>query len=58
MGRTHVEEVCEGLYPVRGPYPGAGEQCELEGAAETKCCELTAAPISNPSVLLSVWRRR
>jgi len=28
-----------------GPHPGAGEECEEEGAVETMCGELTATPI-------------
>jgi len=32
---------------MEGPHPGAGEECEEEGAAET-CDELTPAPIPHP----------
>ena len=33
-------------------HAGAGEQCEEEGLADTKCYELTTTPIPCPSVLL------
>lgn len=35
MGRIHIGKVCGGLFPVGGPYTGAGEENEEERAAET-----------------------
>ncbi|PKU44300.1 rna-directed dna polymerase from mobile element jockey-like [Limosa lapponica baueri] len=51
VGRTHIGEVCEGLYIV-GPHVGTGEQHEEEGMAETKRYELTTTPIPHRPALL------
>jgi len=51
MGRTPVREVCGELSPVRGTFTleqgksGRNPPHEGQGAAETRCDELTAAPI-------------
>ena len=50
VGRTHDREVCAELSPVRGTFTLEQGQSvrspppEEEGAAETTCDELTAAP--------------
>jgi len=38
----------EECLPWDGPYSGAGEECEEEGAAETTCDELTTTPFPVP----------
>ncbi|KAK4806141.1 hypothetical protein QYF61_001064 [Mycteria americana] len=43
-----LEKVVEDCLPWEGPHAGAGEECEEEGAAETKCDELIATPIPHP----------
>ena len=47
-----LEKFMEYCTPWQRPYAGAGKECEEEGAAETRCDELTATPIPRPSVLL------
>jgi len=47
-----LERFVENCLPWEGPYTGAGEECEEEGAAETKCDELTITPIPHPPVRL------
>jgi len=54
MGRTHAEEVCEELSPVRGNFTleqGQSVRSSLpegRGVAETTCDELTITPIPCP----------
>jgi len=45
MGRTNVEEHCEGLSPMGGTPCWEEEQCDEEGVAETKCYKVTMTPI-------------
>lgn len=35
------------------PHDGAKEDCEEEGVAETKCCEMSAGPIPQNLELLA-----
>jgi len=42
----------------KGPYAGAGAECEEEGAAEKMCDELTTTPIPRPPVPLGGRRER
>lgn len=49
--RTNFGAVNEGLTPIGQTHTGAGEEREHEGAADTKCYELTVAPITCPPVL-------
>jgi len=50
------EQFIKDSLPWEGPQAGAGEECEEEGAAETACDELSAAPILPPPAPL-VGRR-
>jgi len=62
VGGTHVGEVCGELSPVSGTFTleqGKSVRSpapEEEGAAETKCGELTIAPIPHPPVLIGQRR--
>jgi len=47
-----LENFVENCLPWEGPHTGEGEECEEEGAVETMCDKMTAAPIPRPSVLL------
>jgi len=47
-----LEKFMEDCLLWEGPHTGAGEECEEEGAAETKCDELTTTPIPHPPALL------
>jgi len=47
-----LEQFMDNCLLWEGPHAGAGAECEEEGAAETACNELTAAPIPRPPVLL------
>jgi len=64
MGRTHIGEVCGELSPVRGTFTLEQGQSvrspppEEEGAAETKCDELTITPIPCPPALFGGRRER
>ncbi|KAJ7401826.1 hypothetical protein BTVI_92309 [Pitangus sulphuratus] len=49
--RTHIEEG-------PGRVSGVVEECEEEGAAETRCDELTIVPISCPPTSLCGRRQR
>jgi len=53
-----LEQFVEGCFLWEGPHARAGAECEEEGAAETMCDELTAAPISHPSAPLRGRRER
>jgi len=63
VGRTHVGEVCGELSPVRGTFTleqGKSVRSpppEGEGAAETRCDELTVSPIPHPPAPLGGGRR-
>jgi len=58
VGRTHIEEVCGELSPVRGTFTLEQGQSvrslppEEEGEAETVSDELTATPIPCPPMPL------
>jgi len=53
-----LEHFVEDCLPWEEPHAEAGEECEEEGEAETKCDELTTTPIPCPSALLRGWRER
>jgi len=54
VGRTYVGEVCGELSPMKGTFTLEQEKSvrslppEGQGAAETKCDELTITPITHP----------
>jgi len=54
-----LDKFMEDCIPQVGPHAGAEEDCEKEGAAETRCDELTTSPIARPSALLGGrrWRK-
>jgi len=57
VGRTYTGAVRGGLSPVEdSPHAETGEECNEEGAAETRCNKLTTIPISCPPVLLGGTR--
>ena len=64
MGRTHAGEVCGELSPGRGTFTLEQGQSvrspppEEEGAAETRCDELTVTPIPRPPALLGGRKER
>jgi len=43
-----LEKFVENCLLWLGPHAGSGAECEEEGAAETRCDELTATPIPHP----------
>lgn len=43
---THVEAVCEGLYPIGRTQPGVLEECDKKKVAERSCYRLIPAAIS------------